>query len=77
MYEAKEAAFAEQAIMAKSEASNVPAWAFPMFGVLAMFSFAALVTVRSRRTRSTRQFQLVEPVQNEESFLTEEDSSVE
>jgi hypothetical protein len=62
-YDAKEAALVQQAAAPKKEGSMVPAWAFPFFGVVAMFSFAAFVAVRIRSNqRSTRQYQLVEPV---------------
>jgi len=60
-YDAKEAVLTQEAT--KKDASLVPAWAFPFFGVVAMFSLAAGFAVRARGARrSTRQIQVVEPV---------------
>jgi len=56
---------------APKEASAVPAWAFPLFGVVAMFSFAAFFAVRTR-TRQTRQVQYTEPQSDVEAFLSED-----
>jgi len=59
------------------EASAVPAWTLPFFGVIAMFTFAAFVGQRRRQT-ATRQVNFIhEPVLDEESFMSEWDSSVE
>jgi len=57
----------------------VPAWAFPLFGVIAMFSFAAFFTVRVRQGRSTRQVRMTTVSQDEvlESGLSEEEPFVE
>jgi len=55
------------------DSSMVPAWAFPLFGVVAMFSFAAFASVRVRQgQRSTRQVPIMEPVLDEEAFLSED-----
>jgi len=54
----------------------VPAWAFPLFGVVGMFTFVAFVAVRAKR--STRAVHVVQPVplDDEEAFLSD-DSLVE
>jgi len=66
----------QEATPTKKDSSAVPAFAFPLFGVVAMFSFAAFVSIRVRATRSTRQVQTVQPVSqvelDEESFLSDE-----
>jgi hypothetical protein len=68
-YDAKEAV---QQGPAGHKESMVPAWAFPLFGVVAMFSFAAFVSVRARGQRPTRQVSIAEPVLDEEAFLSED-----
>jgi hypothetical protein len=69
-YDAKEAALAQQP---QKESGMMPAWAFPLFGVVAMFSFAAFAAVR---VRATRQIQVVQPVSqidgsDEEALLSD------
>merc|ERR1719215_1299964 len=76
-YDGKKAILVQQvATPATKESNVVPAWAFPLFGVVAMFSFAAFVTVRVRGRRSTRQVQMVQPVSqvelDEESLLSDD-----
>jgi len=63
----------QQEAAQKKEAGTVPAWAFPLFGVVAMFSFAAFVSVR-RGQRSTRQIRVTEPELDEEAFLSEDNA---
>jgi len=63
MYEAK----AETATT-ETTSSMMPAWAFPLFGVVAMFSFAAFVGVR-RRQKATRQVAILQPVLDDEESL--------
>lgn len=64
----------------KEESSMMPAWAFPLFGVVAMFSFASFLAIRVRRgERSSRRIQVVQPLsqtEDEVSFLSD-DSAVE
>jgi hypothetical protein len=57
-YDAKEPALLQKK---KKEAGAVSTWAFPFFGVVALFSFVAFFAARARRSRSTRQFRLVQP----------------
>jgi len=59
-YDAKETAVLQDLSGVKKEAGAVPTWAFPFFGVLALFSFVAFFAVRASRTRSTRQFRPVQ-----------------
>jgi hypothetical protein len=59
----------------KKETSAMPTWAFPFFGVVAMFSFVAFFAARARRNRSTRQFRLVQP-DVEASQLSSSDDEV-
>jgi hypothetical protein len=55
--------------------SSVPAWTFPFFGVVAMFSFVSFVAVRARRRRSsTRQIQYTEPAFDVEALLEDEET---
>jgi hypothetical protein len=78
LYDAKETVVMQQA--PKKESNMAAAWAFPLFGAVAMLSFAAaFVAVRTYRAkRSTRQFQMVQPVAlDEESLLSEDDSMLE
>jgi len=49
-----------QGVTSKKVVSAVPAWALPLFGVIALFSLSAFVGVRAR-DRSTRQLRVVEP----------------
>jgi len=71
-YNAKEPAFVQAAT--KKE-SSVPAWAFPFFGMVAMFSFITFVAVRARRrTRATREIQYVEAGFDEEALLDFEET---
>jgi len=72
-YDAQESALVQVA-SSKTEASAVPTWAFPFFGVLAMFSFSAFVAVRARRgTTVTRVVQAVEPAGFEPLMLSDDD----
>jgi len=57
--------------------SMVPTWAFPLMGVIAMFSFASFVGMQRRARTTTRQVNIVQPVLDEESFLSEFDAAVE
>merc|ERR1712204_167038 len=66
-YDAKKATFVQQAATPKAESSMLPAWAFPLFGVVAMFSLAAVVGVRAQR--SIRQVSTLEPEFDEEALL--------
>jgi len=53
----------------KKEAGMMPTWAFPIFGMIAMFSFGAVVAMRARRrSRSTREIQVVDPDTDLEEF---------
>jgi hypothetical protein len=61
-YDAKQPVLVQETAAAKKEANVMPAWAFPLFGVVTMFSLATFFTVRVRRGRSTRQVQMVQPV---------------
>jgi len=64
---------------APKESNAVPAWAMPVFGVAAMFSFAAFVGMRMRAARSTRALQLssVPQSDDEEAFLSEDGAGIE
>merc|ERR1712194_841762 len=68
-YDAKKATFVQQAATPKAESSILPAWAFPLFGVVAMFSLAAVVGVRARSQRSTHQVSILEPESDEEALM--------
>merc|ERR1711957_256780 len=68
-YDAKKATFVQQAATPKAESSMVPALAFPLFGVVAMFSLAAVVGLRARSQRSTRQVSILEPDFDQEALL--------
>merc|ERR1712204_159778 len=68
-YDAKKATFVQQAATPKAESSMVPALAFPLFGVVAVFSVAAVVGVRARSQRSTRQVSISEPDFDQEALL--------
>jgi len=51
----------------------MPAWAFPLFGVVTMFSFVAFVTAAIRRNQQvTRQVQIAEVVLDDASFLSDD-----
>jgi len=79
-YDALEAGLVQKATQKKGEkdSSMVPTWAFPLFGVVAMFSFVAFVAVRVRRgNKSTRQLQMVQPVSHEEESFLRDDVMVE
>jgi hypothetical protein len=71
-FDAKQPALVQAAT--KKE-SSVPAWAFPFFGVVAMFSFVSFVAVRARRrTSSTRQIQCRQfDVEDGEHLLIEDE----
>jgi len=78
-YDAEGASLVQQAGTPKKQSSMVPAWAFPLFGVLAMFSFAAFAGVRVRSQVFPRQIQMVQPtsqtdVPQEEEALLHEDA---
>jgi len=78
LYDAKQAELIQQAAAPKKAGNMVPAWAFPLFGVVALFSFVSFVTVRRRATRSTRAIQFVEPaLLQEEGILSDLDGPVE
>jgi len=69
-YDSKESVLVQAAT--KKE-SSVPAWAFPFFGVVAMFSFVTFVGVSARRrTRSTRQIHYTETELDVEALLADE-----
>merc|ERR1711957_971963 len=58
-YDSKQSALAQEAAASKKEASMMPAWALPLLGVFAMFSFATLVGAGVRRGQSyTRMIQV-------------------
>jgi len=62
----------QQAATPEKESSMVPAWAFPLFGVVAMFTFVAFVGTRARGQRSTETFHSVNyPVLDEEAFMSD------
>jgi uncharacterized protein with von Willebrand factor type A (vWA) domain len=71
MYDAKEAVLVQKTATKKEEANMMPAWAAPFFGVVALFSLSALVGVRTRRSRSTRQVQIVDPMQQMEEQMSD------
>merc|ERR1711865_1266253 len=71
-YDSKEAELVQQAATPKKETGV--AWAFPLFGVVAMFTLAAFFAVRVRQgRRSTRQMQMVQPVLQSEASANEAD----
>jgi len=70
-YDAKEAAFVQQAATPEKESSMVPVWAFPLLGVVAMFTFAAFASTRARSQRLTREASAFEPVLDEEAFMSD------
>jgi len=78
LYDAKEAGLVQKATYKKGDkkSSFVPAWAFPLLGAVAMFTFVAFVAVRVRHgKKSTRQLQMMQPVPqtdgfDEEAFLS-------
>jgi len=81
LYNAKEASLVQEVTMPEQKASAVPAWAFPFFGVLGMFSCSAFIAMRAQRgRRSTRQIQIVDPLQRMEEdgepLLDENDDAV-
>jgi len=73
-YDSKESALAKEAAASKKEASMMPAWALPLLGVVAMFSFATLVAVGVRRgQRSTRSIHVLQDAElGDASFLSDD-----
>merc|ERR1719206_401830 len=63
----------------QTSGSSTPAWAFSLFGALAMVACASVALgIRKRVTRSTRQFDLVQPVlSDEQDFVSESDVPLE
>merc|ERR1712194_81668 len=72
-YDSKQSALAQKAAASKKEASMMPAWALPLFGVVAMFSFAAFVAAGVRRgQRSTSMIQVLQDAElGDVSFLSD------
>jgi len=75
LYNAKEASLVQELAVPQKKASAVPAWAFPLVGMAAMFSFASFLAVRVRRQqRSTRRVQIRAAAESDvEALLAEED----
>jgi len=73
-YDSKQSALAQEAAASKKEASMMPAWALPLLGVVAMFSFAAFVAAGVRRgQRSTRMIQVLQDAElGDVSFLSDD-----
>jgi len=73
-YDSKESALAQEAEVSKKEASMMPAWALPLLGVVAMFSFATFVAAGVRRgQRSTRMIQVPQDAElGDASFLIDD-----
>jgi len=73
-YDSKESALAQTAAVSKKEASMMPAWALPLLGVVAMFSFAAFVAAGVRwGQRSTRMIQVSQDAElGDASFLSDD-----
>jgi len=61
----------QQVSMSKKESRMMPTWAFPLFGLIVMFSLAAFVGARAHTQRSTHQVLLLEASSDEEAFLNE------
>jgi len=74
-YDAKESILVQQEATQGKTSSTVPAWAFPLVGAVAMFSFAAFAAVRVRSQRSTRQFQVVAPLSQSDG--SDEEAAIE
>jgi len=73
LYDAKEAGLVQETTK-KEKKSSMAAWTFPLLGSVAMLSMVAFVAVRVRNNKkSTRQFQMVQPVPlDEEAFLSDD-----
>merc|ERR1712106_35973 len=73
-YDSEESALAQKAAVSKKEASMMPAWALPLLGVVAMFSFAAFVAAGvSQGQRSTRMIQVSQDAElGDASFLSDD-----
>jgi len=74
-YNSKESGLAQKAAAAsKKEASMMPAWALPLLGVVAMFSFATFVAAGVRRgERSTRMIRVPQDAElGDASFLIDD-----
>lgn len=54
---------------------SLPAWAFPFFGVVAMFFFVTFVAVRAHRhTRAASQIQDTKPESDVDALLVDEEA---
>jgi len=61
-YEAKDSPLSSEVALPDNQANMTPTWAFPFFGVMALFSAGAFVALRVRRgQRSTQCFERVHP----------------